>query len=111
MKIAQTEEKKAVTSGYWNLFRFNPTLAAEGKNPFHLDSKAPTTEYEDFIMENEESALKVGIGAEAIKELLGEINMTELVEEIRGELAQAGGSVQKRAKLIKRLRLIELSDK
>ena len=47
---AQTEEKKAVTSGYWNLFRFNPTLAAEGKNPFHLDSKAPTTEYEDFIM-------------------------------------------------------------
>ena len=64
-------------------------------------------EYEDFIMENEESALKVGIGAEAIKELLGEINMTELVEEIRGELAQTGGSVQKRAKLIKRLRLIE----
>ncbi len=64
-------------------------------------------EYEDFIMENEESALKVGIGAEAIKELLGEINMTELVEEIRSELAQAGGSVQKRAKLIKRLRLIE----
>ena len=50
---------------------------------------------------------KVGIGAEAIKELLGEINMTELVEEIRSELAQAGGSVQKRAKLIKRLRLIE----
>ena len=50
MKIAQTEEKKAVTSGYWNLFRFNPTLAAEGKNPFHLDSKAPTSEYEDFIM-------------------------------------------------------------
>ena len=50
MKIAQTEEKKAVTSGYWNLFRFNPALAAEGKNPFHLDSKATTTEYEDFIM-------------------------------------------------------------
>ena len=46
MKIAQTEEKKAVTSGYWNLFRFNPALTAEGKNPFHLDSKAPTTEYE-----------------------------------------------------------------
>ena len=64
-------------------------------------------EYEDFIIENEECALKVGIGAEAIKELLSEINMTELVEEIRGELAQAGGSVQKRAKLIKRLRLIE----
>ncbi len=64
-------------------------------------------EYEDFILENEESTLKVGIGAEAIKELLGEINMTELADEIRAELAQAGGSVQKKAKLIKRLRLIE----
>ena len=50
MKIAMSEEKKAVTSGYWHLFRFNPTLAAEGKNPFTLDSKAPTTEYNDFIM-------------------------------------------------------------
>ncbi len=64
-------------------------------------------EYDDFIMENEESALKVGIGAEAIKELLSEITLTELAEEIRNELAAAGGSVQKRAKLIKRLRLVE----
>lgn len=64
-------------------------------------------EYEDFVIENEESALKVGIGAEAIKDLLSEINLTEMVDDIRGELAQAGGSVQKRAKLIKRLRLIE----
>ena len=50
MSIAQSEEKKAVTSGYWNLFRFNPELAEEGKNPFSLDSKEPTTEYNDFIM-------------------------------------------------------------
>ena len=50
MSIAQTEEKKAVDAGYWHLFRFDPRLALEGKNPFHLDSKAPTTEYEDFIM-------------------------------------------------------------
>ena len=78
--------------------------ADSGFKKFQLLSEE---EYEDFIMENEESALKVGIGAEAIKELLAEINMTELVEEIRKELAQAGGSVQKRAKLIKRLRLIE----
>ena len=46
---AQAEEKKAVTSGYWNLFRFDPRLKAEGKNPFMLDSKAPTTEYQDFL--------------------------------------------------------------
>ena len=45
-----TEEKKAVTSGYWHLFRYNPALIAEGKNPFTLDSKDPTEEYKDFIM-------------------------------------------------------------
>ena len=49
MAGAQTEEKKAVTSGYWHLFRYNPQLKAEGKNPFTLDSKAPTTEYGDFL--------------------------------------------------------------
>jgi len=49
MKIAMTEEKKAVTSGYWHLFRYNPE-APEGTNPFTLDSKAPTTEYNDFLM-------------------------------------------------------------
>lgn len=46
---AQTEEKKAVTSGYWHLFRYNPQLKTEGKNPFILDSKAPTTEYGEFL--------------------------------------------------------------
>ena len=64
-------------------------------------------EYEEFIMEHEESALRVGIGAEAIKELLGEIVLTEAAAQIRGELESAGGSVQRKAKLIKRLRLVE----
>ena len=50
MGLSMAEEKKAVASGYWNLFRFNPALAAEGKNPFSLDSKAPTEDYKDFIM-------------------------------------------------------------
>ena len=64
-------------------------------------------EYEDFIMENEESKLEVGIGAEAIKKLLGEINTKELAEEIRTELANGVTSVQKKGKLIKRLRLLD----
>ena len=64
-------------------------------------------EYEDFMLENEESELKVGIGAEAIKELLGEISLNEMAESIRQELAGLSGSVQRRAKLIKRLRLVE----
>lgn len=50
MSIAMTEEKKAVQAGYWHLFRYNPALIAEGKNPFTLDSKAPTAEYKDFLM-------------------------------------------------------------
>ena len=50
MSIAQTEEKKAVQAGYWHLYRYNPALRAEGKNPFTLDSKAPTSDYKDFIM-------------------------------------------------------------
>ncbi|MGN0499243.1 MAG: pyruvate:ferredoxin (flavodoxin) oxidoreductase [Acutalibacteraceae bacterium] len=50
MSIAQLEEDKAVKAGYWNCFRFDPRLADEGKNPFTLDSKAPTASYRDFIM-------------------------------------------------------------
>ena len=50
MGISMTEEKKAVAAGYWHMFRFNPALAAEGKNPFTLDSKAPSASYRDFIM-------------------------------------------------------------
>ncbi len=49
MTGAQAEEKKAVTSGYWHLFRFDPRLKEEGKNPFVLDSKAPSTEYKEFL--------------------------------------------------------------
>ncbi len=51
MTNCQAEMKKAVDCGYWNLFRFNPTLKAEGKNPFSLDCKAPISEdYRAFIM-------------------------------------------------------------
>ena len=64
-------------------------------------------EYEDYVLEHEDTGLKVGIGAEVIKELLSEIKLTVLADEIRTELDSAGGSVQKRAKLIKRLRLVE----
>lgn len=49
MKGAQTEEKRAVASGYWHLFRFDPRLEAQGKNPFQLDSKEPTADYQEFL--------------------------------------------------------------
>ncbi|HCK49926.1 MAG TPA: pyruvate:ferredoxin (flavodoxin) oxidoreductase, partial [Ruminococcaceae bacterium] len=50
LTIAQQVEKEAVEAGYWHLFRFNPALADEGKNPFSLDSKAPTGDYKAFMM-------------------------------------------------------------
>ena len=50
MVNCQNEMKRAVDCGYWNMFRFNPALKAEGKNPFTLDSKAPTTDYKEFIL-------------------------------------------------------------
>ncbi|WP_326910968.1 pyruvate:ferredoxin (flavodoxin) oxidoreductase [Sedimentibacter sp. MB31-C6] len=42
-------EKKAVESGYWHLYRYNPALKEEGKNPFILDSKAPKTSFREFL--------------------------------------------------------------
>ncbi|MCQ2481295.1 MAG: pyruvate:ferredoxin (flavodoxin) oxidoreductase [Clostridia bacterium] len=50
MTNCQAEMKKAVDCGYWNMFRYNPALKAEGKNPFTIDSKPATTSYRDFIM-------------------------------------------------------------
>jgi len=50
MGNAQAEIKKAVEAGYWQMFRFNPALAEQGKNPFTLDSKEPTADYQDYIL-------------------------------------------------------------
>ena len=59
MPFNQAEQKKAVMAGYWNLFRYNPDLTKQGKNPFVLDSKKPTGDYIEFIEgETRYSALK-----------------------------------------------------
>ena len=60
MSKAMDQEKNAVASGYWHLYRYDPRLAAEGKNPFTLDSKEPTESFRDFIMsENRYTSLQV----------------------------------------------------
>ncbi len=46
----QNEMKKAVECGYWNMFRYNPALKAEGKNPFTIDSKPATGDYKAFLL-------------------------------------------------------------
>jgi pyruvate-ferredoxin/flavodoxin oxidoreductase len=50
MGLSQKEEKLAVDCGYWHLYRYNPTLEEQGKNPFTLDSKEPDwTKFQDFL--------------------------------------------------------------
>jgi pyruvate-ferredoxin/flavodoxin oxidoreductase len=50
MGRSQNEEKLAVEAGYWPLYRFDPRLKDEGKNPFTLDSKEPTGNFKEFLM-------------------------------------------------------------
>ncbi len=50
MGCTQLETKRAVESGYWAMYRFNPDLKEAGKNPFILDSKEPTTSFREYLM-------------------------------------------------------------
>ncbi|MEL4107036.1 pyruvate:ferredoxin (flavodoxin) oxidoreductase [Oscillospiraceae bacterium WX1] len=68
MGKSMTEMKKAVDAGYWNMMRFDPRLAAEGKNPLSVDSKPATESYSDFIMgEVRYSSLKLAFPDRAEK--------------------------------------------
>ncbi|KYZ74756.1 pyruvate-flavodoxin oxidoreductase [Anaerosporomusa subterranea] len=49
MGKSQTQAKRAVEAGYWSLYRYNPQLKAQGKNPFQLDSKEPTASFQEFV--------------------------------------------------------------
>ena len=63
-------QKAAVESGYWPLFRYDPRLTAQGKNPFQLDSKPPTMPVKDYLStENRFAALTKGKTEEAAKGL------------------------------------------
>ncbi len=59
MRHSMEEEKRAVESGYWQLYRFNPTAKEQNKNPFTLDSRPPTLDFTEFLMgENRFASLK-----------------------------------------------------
>ncbi len=54
-----SEQKKAVSCGHWPLYRFDPRLLEQGNNPLQLDSKSPTTDFEEYAYgENRYLALK-----------------------------------------------------
>ena len=66
MGLSQMEEKKAVEAGYWHLYRYNPELKEEGKNPFVLDSKPPTGDFQQFLLgENRYASLKLAFPEKA----------------------------------------------
>ena len=68
MPFNQAEQKKAVAAGYWNLFRYNPALIEQGKNPFSLDSRKPSADYIEFIEgETRYSSLKRSFPGKAEK--------------------------------------------
>jgi pyruvate-ferredoxin/flavodoxin oxidoreductase len=50
MGTAQAQQKRAVEAGYWSLWRYNPSLRAQGKNPFILDSKEPSADFREYLL-------------------------------------------------------------
>jgi pyruvate-ferredoxin/flavodoxin oxidoreductase len=60
MALGLDQQKKAVLSGHWPLYRYNPQLEDEGKNPLHIDSKEPTISFADYALgENRYRMLKM----------------------------------------------------
>jgi pyruvate-ferredoxin/flavodoxin oxidoreductase len=64
------QQKNAVISGHWPLFRYNPTVAAEGKNPFQLDSRAPSIPLEKYIYNEARYTMLVNSDPDEAKKLL-----------------------------------------
>jgi pyruvate-ferredoxin/flavodoxin oxidoreductase len=64
------QQKAAVSSGYWPLFRYNPAVATQGKNPFHLDSKAPNMPLDKYIYNETRYTMLAHSQPEAAKALL-----------------------------------------
>jgi pyruvate-ferredoxin/flavodoxin oxidoreductase len=70
LSIGLDQQKKAVLSGYWPLARYNPALRSEGKNPFQLDSKAPSIPLKQYAYQEARYTMLVRSNPEAARELL-----------------------------------------
>jgi len=71
MAFGMDQQKAAVNSGYWPLFRYNPDLVAQNKNPFQLDSRAPSIALKDYIYNETRYTMLVKSNPEQAKKLLG----------------------------------------
>jgi len=70
LSFGMDQQKAAVNSGYWPLFRYNPELAAQGKNPFLLDSRPPSIPLKDYVYNETRYTMLVKSNPEHAKELL-----------------------------------------
>jgi len=70
MAFGMNQQKAAVLSGYWPLIRYNPALRKEGKNPFQLDSKAPSIPLKDYAYQEARYTILARSNPEAARELL-----------------------------------------
>ena len=70
LQIALRIAKAAVNAGYWPLFRYNPALVAQGKNPFQLDSRAPSIALKDYIYSETRYTMLVKSNPEEAQRLL-----------------------------------------
>ena len=71
MGCSQLREKQAVDAGYWHLYRYNPELKKDERNPFILDSKEPTESFREFLMGEVRYASLTKTFPEIAKELFG----------------------------------------
>jgi pyruvate-ferredoxin/flavodoxin oxidoreductase len=72
MAFGMNQQKSAVLSGYWPLMRYNPALSLEGKNPFQLDSKAPSIPLKDYVYQEARYTILARTNPEAAAQLLHE---------------------------------------
>ena len=85
MGKSQEESKLAVDSGYWPLYRFNPQLKDQGKNPFILECKEPNGKLQEFLSGEIRYA-----SLQALKDGSNTVALDDLTHGIRRELAKEG---------------------
>jgi pyruvate-ferredoxin/flavodoxin oxidoreductase len=99
MAKGMDNQKAAVDSGYWPLFRFNPDNVAEGKNPLKLDSKAPKIKLEDYAYKETRYKMLTKFNPEGAKELMKQAQAEVLkkwkVYEQMAEFDYSGNGEQK----------------
>ncbi|MFH1359965.1 MAG: pyruvate:ferredoxin (flavodoxin) oxidoreductase [Candidatus Omnitrophota bacterium] len=96
MRTATDEQKAAVASGYWPLFRYNPDLAKQGKNPFILDSQKPKISFEEYAYKETRFKMLTQSKPEEAKRLL-ELAQKDVNEKWKIYEAMAAGSIDPNA--------------